>query len=325
MNSFGRLFKVEIFGESHGSVVGVLIDGCPPGLDIKVEDFIPYINRRKPGAKGTTSRIEDDIPQIKSGVYNDKTTGSPILIIFENKNIKSSDYAFNGFYRPGQADFVAAKKYKGFNNPLGSGHFSGRLTLGIVAAGVIAKKIIPEIKFCSNLILTGGTKEYEALIEKIQSEGDSIGGVIECKINNVPIGLGEPFFDSVESVISHIIFSIPGAKAIEFGEGLKSAYVRGSEFNDVFIDKYGKTKTNNAGGINGGITNGNEIVLRVWFKPASSILKKQKTYNFITNEISDFEITGRHDACYVLRAPVVVENAAAIAMADLFLIQKSIL
>ena len=325
MNSFGRLFKVEIFGESHGSVIGVLIDGCPPGLDIKVEDFLPAINRRKSGAKGTTSRIEDDIPIIKSGVYNDKTTGSPILIIFENKNIKSSDYDFKGFYRPGQADFVAAKKFKGFNNPFGSGHFSGRLTLGILAAGVIAKKIIPEIMFSSNLILAGGTKEYDALIEKIQSEGDSIGGVIECRINKVPIGLGEPFFDSVESVISHIVFSLPGAKAIEFGEGLKSAFARGSDFNDVFIDKNGKTKTNNAGGINGGITNGNEIIFRVWFKPASSILKKQKTYNFIANEISDFEITGRHDACYALRVPIVVENAAAIALADLFLIQKSIL
>lgn len=325
MNNFGRIFRVNIFGESHNDYVGVVIDGCPPGIRIGENDFFEDLARRKSGAIGTTLRKEDDIPLIKSGVYNGFTTGTPILILFENKNTISKDYNFEGFFRPGHADFVANRKYKGFNNPVGSGHFSGRLTIGLVAAGVIAKKILKDIVIRAELVYAGGSSEVNTKIEEALKLGDSIGGIVECRINNMYIGIGEPFFDSIESYISHLVFSIPGAKAIEFGEGIKSAEVFGSEFNDVFIDEKGTTKTNNAGGINGGISNGNEIYFRVWFKPASSISKNQVTYNFKTKTLQDFKIFGRHDACYVRRTPVIVEAVAAIAIADLYLINKSIL
>ncbi len=320
MNSFGRIFRVSIYGESHGSEIGVLIDGCPAGIGISDLDFATDIKRRQAGGIGTTSRIESDSPMIKSGVFNGFSSGSPLLISFENNNTISSDYRFDGFFRPGHADFTAFKKYKGFNDPNGSGHFSGRLTLALVAAGVVAKKIIPEIRISAKIISAGGNTDVESAVQNAVLEDDSIGGVVECCVNNLPIGLGEPFFDSVESLISHAVFAIPGAKAIEFGEGIKSSTVKGSEFNDVYKNIHGATETNNAGGINGGITNGNEVFFRVFFKPASSIGKSQQTLNFNSNQTSEFKINGRHDACYALRTPVVVEAVTAIVFADLKLI-----
>ncbi len=326
MNSFGRIFRISIFGESHSNNIGVCIDGCPPGILINEDDFSEDISRRKPTKNGTTDRIENDSPKIISGVYNNYTTGAPITIIFENNNTKSSDYNFNGFFRPGHADFTANMKYRGYNNPLGGGHFSGRLTLALVTAGVIAKKMLKNLKFESKIITIGGkSNDFEKIVDEAKSEGDSVGGIVECTVKNVPIGLGEPFFDSVESYISHLVFSIPGAKAIEFGEGIKSAVMYGSQFNDVYIDNNGHTKTNNSGGINGGISNGNDIVFRVWFKPSSSIAKAQTTFNFDKNKMDILEIKGRHDACYVLRTQVIVEAVAAIVLTDLFLIHNSFL
>jgi len=325
MNSFGRLFRVSLFGESHGKCIGVTIDGCPGGVSLSEADFENDLKRRKSGIKGTTPRIELDKPNIVSGILNGNTTGAPITIIFENKNIHPKDYdIFKDIPRPGHADFVAMKKYGGFNDYRGGGHFSGRLTIGIVAAGVLAKKIISPIKISSTLIEAGGTKNIEMAVEKAIKAGDSIGGIIECNVKNVPIGLGEPFFDSVESLISHIVFSIPGIKGIEFGSGFKAAEMKGSNHNDPIINNEGKTSTNNAGGINGGITNGNDIIFRVAVKPTPSISLIQHTMNIKTNEMTDLSIEGRHDTCIALRIPVIVEAAAAIVLANLLIQENKI-
>jgi len=323
MNSFGRIFKIQIFGESHGHSVGVVIDGCPAGISIKENDFKYDLLRRKSGAKGTTSRKEVDIPLIISGIHKDYTTGAPISILFKNGNTRSSDYNFRNHPRPGHADFVANKKFNSFNDERGGGHFSGRITVGVVAAGVIAKKINPNIEIKAKLIEAGGNNNISEAIDDAIKKNNSIGGIIECTIKNAPIGLGEPFFDSVESLISHAMFSIPGVKAIEFGSGFNSAKMTGIEHNDLIINVEGKTKTNNASGINGGITNGNNIVFRIAVKPTSSIFKAQETFNFETNKIGNLQIKGRHDACFALRVPVIVEALTGCTLADLKMINNS--
>jgi chorismate synthase len=323
MNKFGQLFSLSIYGESHGASVGIIMDGCPPGIGLRVEDFMHDISRRKSGAKGTTPRIESDMPIILSGVFNEKTTGAPINIMFENNNIKSKDYSnLVSTPRPGHSDYVADKKYKGFNDYRGGGHFSGRLTLCLVAAGVLAKKIIPTIGISASLISVGGSKEIEKTIDNALAEGDSVGGIVECRVTDIPIGLGEPFFDSLESQLSHIVFAIPAVKGIEFGNGFEASRLNGSENNDNFnLD--GTTVTNNAGGINGGISNGNELVFRIAIKPTSSISKIQKTANFKEDKLENLKIVGRHDACIALRVPVVLEAATAIVLADNYLRTKA--
>jgi chorismate synthase len=322
MNSFGRLFRISVFGESHGAKVGVVIDGCPSGIAVNKDDFKKDLSRRKSGAKGTTPRIEPDEPEVVSGIFNGYTTGSPITILFSNNNTRSSDYSFSDVPRPGHADFVAKEKYKGFNDSRGGGHFSGRITVGLVAAGVIAKKILNEIKIKALLTEAGGTRNIDKAIEEALDQGDSIGGVVECSVSGLPVGLGEPFFDSVESLISHVVFAIPAIKGIEFGSGFNAAKMKGSEHNDRFEDRSGKTATNHAGGINGGITNGDELVFRVAVKPTSSISKPQETFDFANNKSTTLEIKGRHDTCIALRVPAVVEAVAAIVLADLLLIYK---
>lgn len=325
MNSFGKLFRVSIYGESHGKEVGILIDGCPAGLSLGETDFKKDLLRRKSGAKGTTPRLESDQSIIKTGVFNGKTTGAPILIAFENKNTRSKDYdSLKDTPRPGHADFVAMKKFGGFNDYRGSGHFSGRLTLGLVAAGVVAKKIIRPVTVKAALIEAGGDTDIERAVNKAIEKNDSIGGIIECEVRDVPVGLGEPFFDSVESLISHMMFSIPAIKGIEFGAGFRGAKMTGSEHNDPILDNKGKTGTNYAGGINGGITNGNPIVFRVVVKPTSSISLPQQTVNMKTGECTSLVIEGRHDVCIALRVPVVVECAAAVVLADLMLQEQKI-
>jgi chorismate synthase len=321
MNTFGRLFRVSIFGESHGEFVGVLIDGVPAGLKLSAADFKKDLARRNPGIKGTTARKEPDAPHIKSGIFNGTTTGAPILITFDNTDVRSSDYAsLKNIPRPGHADFTASVKFGGFNDYRGGGHFSGRLTAGLVAAGVIAKKILKNVKIDAKLIQAGGSTTVGKEISNAQKKGDSIGGVVECRINKLPAGLGEPFFDSVESVISHIAFAVPGIKAIEFGVGSKAAQMLGSEYNDRIIEKNGKTKTNNSGGINGGITNGNEVVFRVAVRPTASISKEQQTVNLKTGRMEKISIHGRHDACFAVRVPVIIEAVAALAVADLVML-----
>lgn len=334
MNSFGSIFRVSIYGESHGIGVGVILDGVPSGIKISEEDLQKELDKRKSGKVGTTKRVEQDKAIFMSGIKQGYTTGAPINIFFENKNTDSKTYLnFEDVPRPGHADFASMKKYLGYNDLRGSGHFSGRLTVGIVAAGYIGKKILE--KNCSKInyktdITQLGEKavknteedELKNYILKIQEEGDSIGGVIKCEISNLPIGLGEPFFDSVESMISHGVFSIPGVKGIEFGAGFEGCKKKGSEFNDLFIDEDGKTQTNNNGGINGGITNGNSVIFNVAVKPTSSILKAQKTFNFKSGKIEEINIKGRHDVAFVLRVPIIVESMAAIVLADLLLREK---
>lgn len=325
MNSFGKLFRVNIYGESHGKEVGVLIDGCPAGLSLAEKDFEQDLLRRKSGAKGTTPRLESDTPLIKSGVFNGKTTGAPLAIAFENKNARSRDYdTLKDTPRPGHADFTAMKKYGGFNDYRGGGHFSGRLTLGLTAAGVIAKKLIEPVTVKALLKEAGGDTDIQRAVDKAIGQKDSIGGIIECAVQHVPVGLGEPFFDSVESSISHMMFSIPAVKGIEFGSGFKAAAMTGSQHNDLIIDTDGKTQTNHAGGINGGITNGNPLVFRVAVKPTSSISLPQHTMNMKTGKRTALSIEGRHDVCIALRAAVVVECAAAIVLADLMLREQKI-
>jgi len=323
MNSFGKLLRVSVFGESHGEVVGVTIDGIPAGISIVKDDFYADLQRRRSGAKGTTPRKETDEPQIISGYFQQKTTGAPFTVVFQNSNIRSNDYNFREIPRPGHADFTADKKFHGFQDDRGGGHFSGRMTLALVVAGVVAKKIIPEVTISASLISVKSNNNIEEELNIAIEKKDSIGGIVECSVSGLPVGLGEPFFDSVESLISHAVFSIPAIKGIEFGVGFAGANMYGSEHNDLFVNKNGTTLTNNNGGINGGLTNGNDLVFRVVVKPTSSISLPQKTFNFQKNELQNLEIKGRHDVCIALRIPVVIEAVTAFVLADLFLIHKS--
>lgn len=326
MNAFGRLFRVHIFGESHGESVGINIDGIPPGLPLSVDDFLADIERRKGGTqKGTTPRQETDLPIFKSGLFNGKTTGAPLTIIFENNNTRSGDYEkLRAVPRPGHADFVAHKKYGGNEDYRGGGHFSGRLTVCLVAAGVIAKKLLQEIKVVSTILEIGGEKDLEKGLQKAIDEKDSVGGIVECRVNGLPVGLGEPFFDSVESLISHAAFAIPAVRGIEFGTGFAAASMFGLQHNDAIVDAEGKTKTNHAGGIVGGITNGNEMVFRIAIKPTSSTPREQETWNWETNEVGPFSVKGRHDLCIALRVPVVLEAITAMVLADLLMLEQRI-
>lgn len=325
MNALGKIFTVQIFGASHEPAIGIIIDGCPAGIAVSKEDFMTDIERRKPGVKGTTTRIETDLPQLVSGIYKGYTTGAPICIQFKNETQRSSDYdSFSQIPRPGHADFVLHKKHKGFNDPRGGGHASGRLTLCLVAAGVIAKKIIQPISIQAALIEAGGKKNIDQAIEEALIAKDSIGGIIECCATNMPIGLGEPFFESLESQISQLVFAIPATKGIEFGSGFEAANMSGSQHNDALIDKDGTTKTNHAGGINGGISNGNPLIFRVAIKPTSSTAQQQESINLASNQLEQFTVQGRHDVCIALRAPVVIEAATAIALADAYLRHKAL-
>ena len=320
MNSFGTLFRVSIYGESHGIQIGVVIDGCPAGIPLTESDLMEDFARRRAGGRGTTPRLEPDLPRIVSGVFQGKTTGAPLSIVFENTNTKSEDYGNLWDHpRPGHADFTSQQKYGGYNDPRGGGHFSGRITLGIVAAGVVAKKIIAPTTVAATLIEAGGTTDIEAAVEKAIAAKDSIGGVIECRCRKMAVGLGEPFFNSAEALISHMVFAIPATRGIEFGSGFQAAAMTGSEHNDNIIAQDGTTDTNFASGINGGISNGNDIVFRVPIKPTSSIGLPQQTFNFKEKSVSSLQIEGRHDVCIALRIPVVIECGTAIALADLML------
>ena len=486
MNSFGRKFRISIFGESHGESVGIVVDGCPAGMPLTVEDFLPDLERRKGGTqKGTTPRQEEDLPIFKSGLFNNNTTGAPITILFENKNIRSGDYEKQrDVPRPGHADFVAHKKFAGFEDYRGSGHFSGRLTVALVAAGVIAKKMLgyaktspqtplqrrgasedselpgyitntpdqwksvtefakenrkqpteseeklweqlrnrkihgckfrrqhpiegyiadfvclekkvvvevdggyhdaeqqtkidefrtltlqkngyrlirfsneevlnkidwvldevkkiliaesispsplerePEgevgIAITSSILEIGGEKDLDKGLQRAIDAKDSIGGLIECRVTGLPIGLGEPFFDSAESLLSHIVFAIPAVRGIEFGTGFAAAKMFGSEHNDAIEDMEGKTRTNHAGGIVGGLTNGNELVFRIAIKPTSSTPKEQVTLNWETGKVEAASVKGRHDLCIALRVPVILEAVTAIVLADLMMLEQKI-
>jgi chorismate synthase len=323
MNSFGRVFRVSLYGESHGPAVGVLVDGCPAGVPLAEKDFDGDLGRRRPGAKGTTPRTESDRPEVLSGVFGGRTTGAPILVRFANAAQDSDAYeAIRDTPRPGHADFTGWKKYGGFNDYRGGGHFSGRLTIGLVAAGVLAKKIIRPVTVEARLVEAGGSSDIAAAVDAAVEEKDSIGGIVLCEARNVPAGLGEPFFDSAESLLSHMIFAIPAVRAIEFGAGFEAARMKGSRHNDPIAGPDGRTATNHAGGINGGITNGNPVVFKVAIKPTASVARPQKTVNLKTGKAAEIVVAGRHDTCIALRVPVVIEAAAAIVLADLMLLEQ---
>lgn len=355
MNTFGRIFRVSIFGESHGKAIGVVLDGVRPGLPVSESDFMPDILRRKSGAKGTTPRTETDEPEILSGVLDGFTTGAPMTIVFRNGNTRSGDYnLFREVPRPGHADYTANAKWLGFNDSRGGGHFSGRLTLPIVAAGTVAKKMCG-FAVNARVVEVGGVSREKALqgkpdadklpdselwsdvLDKAISGRDSVGGIVECTVTGLPVGLGEPFFDSVESLVSHAIFSIPGVRGIEFGDGFAAARMTGSEHNDPLDiqekvnagirghknDLIFRPSKNGAGGVNGGLTNGNPLIFRVAFKPTSSIGRAQETMNVASGQMTSLEIGGRHDACFALRTPPVVEAMTAIVLADLLGVSMS--
>jgi chorismate synthase len=321
MNSFGRSFRLSILGESHGPCVGILLDGCPAGLALDEADFSADLERRRGGgAPGTTPRREDDRPIFQTGVHQGRSTGAPILILFENKQVDSSAYeAIKTTPRPGHADWVALKKYGGFADMRGSGHFSGRLTTALVAAGVVAKKLLAPARVEARLLEAGGSADIDRAVRDAMAAQDSVGGLVECRVRDLPAGLGEPFFDSVESLIAHAVFAIPAIKGIEFGDGFQACRMRGSQVNDLLEDAGGRTGSNHAGGINGGISNGNELLFRVAVKPTSSIRAPQRTLDLATNQPTVLSMGGRHDACIALRAPVVVEAMAAAVLADLLL------
>lgn len=351
---WGNNIHLSIFGESHGDGIGIVIDGLKPGFLIDMDKIERDMKRRAPGKdKLSTQRKEDDKPEILSGIFNGKTTGAPITMVIKNSDTRSKDYSkIKYLMRPGHGDFPGNIKYKGFNDYRGGGHFSGRITAPIVFAGALAKQILEEkdIFIGSHIKQVGKIKDksfdfinlnkeiFEALLAKelpviedekikkikdeildVQREGDSIGGIVECGIVGVNPGIGEPFFDSLESTIAQLAFSIPAVKGIEFGIGFEFSNIKGSEANDEYYLENGmvRTYTNNNGGITGGITNGMPVVFRVVIKPTPSIAKEQRTININTLENDTLKINGRHDPCIVQRVLVVIEAITAIAVLEL--------
>lgn len=322
-NSFGKIFRLTIFGASHAESVGVVIEGAPKGIALSGDMFHTDLDRRRPALIGETARKEEDMPIIEGLSPDGKTTGEAITITFKNSDKRSGDYSHLRVHpRPSHADLVQLRKYGNDADITGGGMASGRMTVALVAAGVVAKEILKEVSFTSHLAAVNGitdNSKFNDIITTAAREGDSVGGIVECRVSGIKPTLGEPFFDSAESVISHLLFSIPGVKGVEFGDGFAGSTKRGSERNDVIADATGRTLTNNEGGINGGITNGNDIVLRVAIKPTPSIAKAQRTYNFESDVTTPLIIGGRHDACIARRAVVVVEAMVAVALADLLL------
>lgn len=353
---WGNKLKLSIFGESHGPCVGITIDGIKSGFKVNPEFIINEMKRRAPGqSKLTTERYEDDEFEILSGIFNGYTTGSPICAIIKNNNTISIDYSeLKNKMRPGHSDYGAFIKYNGFNDCRGSGHFSARLTAGLNFAGALSKQILNTngiiigahiksiekiedenfdmVNINDNLLKNLLSKDFPVINESIgakmqqailnaKEDQNSVGGIIECAILNAPPGIGEPFFDSVESSISHLAFSIPAVKGIEFGKGFNISKLRGNISNDEMYIENGKikTKTNNNGGVLGGITNGMPIIYRVALKPSSSISRLQNTVDVSTMENTTLTIKGRHDPCVVLRALPLVESIGAIAILDFIL------
>ena len=348
-NTLGQNVTITLFGESHGAALGAVIDGLAPGIAVDEEFISAQLSLRRPVGSISTPRVENDKFEILSGVFEGKTTGTPICIVIPNENTKSKDYSeMRSKARPGHADFTAYEKYHGFEDYRGGGHFSGRITVGIVAAGAIAISALKNkgIYIGTHISKCGGIDdakfsdlktEIDALnkkqfaviddnkaeqmieaITKAKNSGDSVGGVLETVVSGMPAGVGEPWFDSMESLLSHALFSIPAVKGVEFGEGFKLSYMLGSEANDsLYLDcDTVKTKTNNNGGINGGITNGMPIILRTAVKPTPTISKEQETIDFINRKNTVIAAGGRHDPCIVHRARVVVDSIVAIVLCD---------
>lgn len=318
MNAIGTLFRVQLFGESHGPAVGVVVDGVPAGLPIVPDDFEPDLARRRAGAPGTTPRAEADVPELLSGVYRGRTTGTPLCAAFRNADARPADYElFAAMPRPGHADWVSRIRYAGYADPRGSGHFSGRLTVGLVAAGVVAKKVLQGASFGARVAEAGGRGDVDAAIAEAAADGDSVGAIVELRVAGLRAGLGEPFFGALESMAAAALFAVPGVRGVEFGDGFAAARMRGSEHNDPIVAPDGTTSKNGAGGVNGGVSNGNELVVRVAMKPTSTIAKSQRAWDFDRGAVGELSAPGRHDACIAVRGAVALEAALAIVLADL--------
>ena len=322
-NTFGNSISVTLFGESHGPAIGVVLDGLAPGIDVNEEVMADFLSKRRPSSDLDTARREEDHFQILSGVFNGKTTGTPLAIVIPNEDTQSKDYTY-GPARPSHADYAAFCKYHGFEDYRGGGHFSGRLTAALVAAGGILIPALEKkgIRIETHIDSCGGISDgdFDEQIRKAAAENDSVGGTTETTITGLPRGLGEPWFDSVESQLSHILFSIGGVKGVEFGSGFALADMKGSEANDPLrINDAGDvyTETNHNGGINGGITNGMPVVFRCAIKPTASIAQDQKTIDFQKQENIDFCVNGRHDPAIIRRACPVIDSVTAIVTADL--------
>ena len=355
-STYGEMLKLSIFGQSHGAAIGMTLDGIPAGLPVDLEKLQAFLNRRAPGQNDwSTPRKEEDRPEFLAGILGGYTCGAPIAAVIHNTNTRSKDYSnLHDCPRPGHADYTAQVKYKGYQDVAGGGHFSGRLTAPLCIAGGLCKqwleaegiRIGAHIEWLHGLNDTFFNRldpqideirsdfpvisEYKAgkmreIIAQARAEGDSVGGSIECAVTGLPAGLGEPMFGGMESRIAQIIYGIPAVKAVHFGIGPSVANIPGSECNDEFYMEDGivKTKTNNCGGILGGITNGMPLIFTATFKPTPSISKPQQTVNLKTGETTTLEIKGRHDPCIVPRAVPVVEAAAAIAIYDAFLEWKA--
>lgn len=354
-NNFGTNISMTIFGESHGPCIGITLDGLPAGFKINLERIKEDMEKRKAKGSISTQRHEDDEVEIVSGFFNGYTTGTALTILIQNKNTQSKDYSDIQYrLRPGHADFSAYEKYHGFQDYRGGGHFSGRLTAPIVAAGSICRQILEtkniligshieqlyalhDAPFSNNIdelkkqIQTLNKKEFASLDEQVaqnmeqaileaKNEQDSIGGILESAIINLPAGIGEPFFDSIESILAHLLFSIPAVKGVSFGAGFQMASKKGSEANDAFImNDTIQTKTNNNGGINGGISNGMPIIIHTCIKPTPSIYKAQETVDYKTKESQTLNIKGRHDPCILHRARIVVDSMIAFGILDLLM------
>ncbi|MCH5198555.1 MAG: chorismate synthase [Oscillospiraceae bacterium] len=349
-NTFGNSVCLTIFGESHGDMIGAVIDGLAPGIEIDGGFIESRLTLRRPQGNISTKRVEADEYKIVSGVFNGKTTGTPVCILIPNTNTKSADYErTKALARPGHADYTANIKYHGFEDYRGGGHFSGRITAAVVAAGAIIISALKKngiyigthIKKCTGVsdidfneyktdieklnnslfpVLSNEKKDEMLLaIENAANQCDSVGGVLETVVIGVPAGVGEPWFDSLEGVLSHALFAIPGIKGIEFGAGFNFAEMKGSEANDAFYAENGNiyTKTNNNGGINGGISNGMPLLFRCAVKPTPSIYKSQNTVDINTCENTVIEIKGRHDPAIIHRARVVVDSITALVLADM--------
>ena len=350
MNTYGKNFRFSIFGESHGDCIGCTIDGLPAGFAPDFDFVSRELSRRSPGAYiGSTSRRERDEYKVISGMYNGRTTGMPLTVIFPNNDVDSSPY-INNIARPGHADFAAYRKYHGYNDPRGGGAFSGRLTAALVFAGAIAKQLlsksgievishvasighisdskfdpvmkeIPDLDPAFPLVDNSLRSEFDAMLTSVREAGDSIGGTVEAAAVNIPIGVGEPYFRGFESCLASILYSIPGVHGVEFGAGFAFSVMRGSEANDQYLYG-GSTSTNNSGGINGGISNGMPVIFRVAFRPVPTVFTEQSMLDLETSEPILAAAKGRHDACILPRGCVIVECAAAICIYDLLLQTK---
>ncbi len=322
MNTLGRLFRVGITGTSRGPGVGAWIEGCPPGLPMEISVIQAQLDRRRPGRDGTTARVEPDQARLLSGIHDGHSTGQPILIWIDNRDARS-DGQDPHIPRPSHADLVARQRYGGFADPRGGGAFSGRLTAALVAAGAVARALLPGVTLEASVLEVGGSSDIDAAVTQAVAAGDSVGGLLECRIEGVPPGWGEPLLDPLDGRLAQLCLCIPGVRSFEIGAGTALAGMHGSQANDPIVDATGRTASNHAGGVNGGLSNGNPIVFRAVARPTPSIPQPQRSVDLRTGTPATVHGRGRHDACFALRLPPILEAVAAIALADFALLARA--